>query len=110
MEVLQEFDKVIEHEEMVWFQKFRDNWVALGDRNTKYFHTLTIIRRRRNKKNDENVWISNPSELEQLAVNYYKRLYPLDDVDKEVDKLPHEGILRLTREEVMELAKPFTAI
>lgn len=61
-------------------------------------------------KNDENVWISNPSELEQLAVNYYKRLYSLDDLDIEVDKLPHEGILRLTREEVTVLAKPFTTL
>lgn len=47
--LLKELDVVLEKEEIVWFQKSREKWVAHGDRNTKFFHTSTIIRRRRNR-------------------------------------------------------------
>ena len=48
---------------MLWFQKSREKWVELGDRNTKYFHTSTIIRRCRNRiealKDNEDRWVVN---------------------------------------------------
>ena len=31
--LLKEFEVVLEQEEMLWFQKSREKWVALGDRN-----------------------------------------------------------------------------
>lgn len=48
-ELLKEFEVVLEQEEMVWFQKSRYKWIVLEDQNTKYFHTSTVIRRRRNR-------------------------------------------------------------
>ncbi|KFK31800.1 hypothetical protein AALP_AA6G160500 [Arabis alpina] len=47
--LLKEFEDVLEQEEVIWFQKSREKNIALGDRNTKYFNTSTIIRRRRNR-------------------------------------------------------------
>uniref|UniRef100_A0A803P4L2 Reverse transcriptase n=1 Tax=Cannabis sativa TaxID=3483 RepID=A0A803P4L2_CANSA len=45
----------------IWKQKSRELWVALGDCNSKFFHTSTMIRRRRNTicalLNDGNRWI-----------------------------------------------------
>lgn len=91
-DLIKAFDVVLEQEEVLWFQKSRENWIALGDRNTKYFHTSTIIRRRQNRvemlRNEEGSWISSTHELEKLAVNYYKRVYSLDDVTLEVMDLP----------------------
>jgi len=51
----------------------------MGDRNTSYFHTSTVIRRRRNRikmlKNDEDQWVSDTRDLEKLVLDYYSRLY-----------------------------------
>lgn len=91
-QLMKEYEVILEQEEIILFQKSREKWIALGDRNTSYFHTSTIIRRRRNRvemlKNDEGGWISEPKELENLAVSYYKRLYSMEDVEAVVDKLP----------------------
>nr|KYP61054.1 Retrovirus-related Pol polyprotein LINE-1 [Cajanus cajan] len=51
----------------------------MGDRNTKYFHGTTIIRRRRNRieklLNDNNEWINQPEEMESLVTSFYKDLF-----------------------------------
>lgn len=97
---------------MIWFQKSREKWVALGDRNTQYFHTSTIIRRRRNKiemlKDDEGLWVLEHQRLEKLAVEYYTQLYSLDDVDLVVPSLPHAGFTTLTQDEKNDLNKAFS--
>ncbi|CAA7012923.1 unnamed protein product [Microthlaspi erraticum] len=109
--LLKEFDAILEQEETIWFQKSREKHIALGDRNTSFFHTSTVIRRRRNRiemlKNDEGNWVTEGPELESLAIEYYKRLYSLDDVELVVNKLPLEGFPRLSGEERMSLDKPF---
>jgi len=86
--------------------------VVNGDKNTKYFHTSTIIRRRKNRiemlKDDDGNWISNAEELESLAIQYYKRLYSLDDVDQVVEKLPRDGFTRLLHGDHSGLNKQFS--
>ena len=47
--LLKEFDIVLKQEEILWHQKSRAIWIVSDVRNTKYFHTSTIIRRRRNR-------------------------------------------------------------
>jgi hypothetical protein len=37
-----EYNDVLKQEEILWYQKSRENWVKLGDRNTEFFpHTDT---------------------------------------------------------------------
>lgn len=87
--------------------------MAHGDRNTKFFHMSTIIRRRRNRvdmlKNDANQWISDAQELEKLAVNYFKTLYSLENVDMDIHGLPMRGFVRLTSQELTVLNRTFSA-
>lgn len=113
-DLIKEFDVILEQEEVLWFQKSREKWIALGDRNTQYFHTSTIIRRRHNRiemlKNDENVWVSDSRQLEQLAVDYYTRLYSMEDVDHVAPKLPQVGFMKLSRAEISELCKPVSVM
>ncbi|XP_022562550.1 uncharacterized protein LOC111208096 [Brassica napus] len=112
-ELLKEFERVLEHEELIWFQKSREKWVAHGERNTKFFHMSTIIRRRRNRvealKKDDNHWVTDANELEELAVNYFKRLYSLEDVETEPIRLSGRGFVRLTSQDYEILNKTFSA-
>nr|KYP65965.1 Putative ribonuclease H protein At1g65750 family [Cajanus cajan] len=48
-ELWQELETVLQREELIWFQKSRCKWLLMGDRNTRFFHGSTIIRRRKNR-------------------------------------------------------------
>ncbi|XP_072066642.1 uncharacterized protein [Arachis hypogaea] len=74
-----ELEQILDREQMLWLQKSRENWIVERDRNTKYFHIKTIIRRRRNKilklrqKNGD--WIEEQGYLRDHICNYYKSLF-----------------------------------
>lgn len=69
------YEDILAKEKILWFQKSRAKWIELGDRNTKYFHGVATIRRRRNHistlQNDQGVWVNEPHCLEILATNYF---------------------------------------
>ncbi|KAF7823597.1 reverse transcriptase [Senna tora] len=44
-----EYEDTLNQEELFWKQKSRCQWIIEGDRNTRFYHTSTMIRRRRNK-------------------------------------------------------------
>ncbi|CAA7029675.1 unnamed protein product [Microthlaspi erraticum] len=70
-DLIKALDVVLEQEEMIWFQKSREKWIPLGDRNTRFFHTSTVIRRQRNRiemlKRSDGSWITDSAEMELLA-------------------------------------------
>ncbi|KAA3484931.1 Retrovirus-related Pol polyprotein LINE-1 [Gossypium australe] len=49
LEVREELENVLYHEEMLWKQKSRSDWLSLGDRNTKYFHSWMVERKKFNR-------------------------------------------------------------
>ncbi|XP_061342609.1 uncharacterized protein LOC133288807 [Gastrolobium bilobum] len=73
-----ELDKTLDLEEQLWYQKDRVSWIRDGDRNTKFYHTTSVARKRRNKilplKNSMGVWIRNDNALKSLVTNYYHQL------------------------------------
>lgn len=48
-ELIAYYNKILEQEEILWFQKSRSKWIVQGERNTRYFHLSTIIKRRKAK-------------------------------------------------------------
>lgn len=72
-------NEVLEEEQMLWLQKSRTDFLLDGDRNTRFFHLSTIIRRKVNHvlalKNDDGEWEERPAALESLALEYFANLY-----------------------------------
>jgi ribonuclease HI len=74
-----EYDLILRQEEIHWYQKAREDWIKLGDRNTKFFHTKTIIRRKRNKIHGlhlpNGIWCTDDDMLREAAQDYFKKLF-----------------------------------
>ena len=62
-----DLDNLLIKEESLWRSKSRETWLTCKDRNIKYFHTSTLIRKRSNAINllklDSSVWVSSRDEL-----------------------------------------------
>lgn len=43
-----EYEEVLRQEEILWYQKSRAKWLMFGDKNSRFFHGVTAIRRKRN--------------------------------------------------------------
>ncbi|KAJ8751119.1 hypothetical protein K2173_016300 [Erythroxylum novogranatense] len=73
-----ELEEILDNEEILWRQKSRCEWLADGDRNTKYYHSRTMARRRRNKINgvklQDNSWCYDDAMLKQEAIDFFNNL------------------------------------
>ncbi|CAL8993823.1 unnamed protein product [Prunus brigantina] len=90
--LIEEYNCGLEQEAMLWKQKSRLQWLQEGDRNTKFFHLTTIIRRRRNKierlKNNEGVWVEEAQDIKGLAMAYFEQLFSQEIVEHRDLTLP----------------------
>ncbi|XP_061349456.1 uncharacterized protein LOC133294726 [Gastrolobium bilobum] len=90
LEILQknlwkELQAILIKEELTWFQRSRSQWLKYGDRNTRFFHSSTVARRRHNRiltlKDENGTWIADPDSLVNMAVSYYKELFTAETPD-----------------------------
>lgn len=110
--LLLEYNETLIQEEILWFQKSRSRWLVYGDRNTRYFHTSTIVKRRRNKITslctEEGNWISDDEALKSLAVNFYSNLYT-EEVEDRPDITTNSMFPILTQNENRKLCRDITS-
>lgn len=59
--------------------KSRINWLSLGDKNNSFFHTSTLIRRRKNKvcslELEDGTTTFNPEVIRDNIYDYFKNSY-----------------------------------
>ena len=105
----EEYEHILLQEELMWFQKSRENWVRFGDRNTRFFHTQTVIRRKRNKihgmfvRND--TWCTDPEVLKVEAQHFYTNLFSLD-AQVHRNHIMENATPKIAEAERMELVRP----
>ncbi|XP_061374232.1 uncharacterized protein LOC133316492 [Gastrolobium bilobum] len=85
-ELRSELDKTLELEEKLLYHKSRAIWIREGDRNTKFYHTTAVARRRKSKilalKNAAGIWIRSELNLKNMVVNYYKQLFVEEEANR----------------------------
>lgn len=59
--------------------KSRSKWLHSGDRNTKFFHGVTAVRRKKNTydilQEEEGNWVGEPTRIETMVTKYYRDLF-----------------------------------
>jgi len=97
----------------LWFQKARVDQIRDGDRNTKYFHTITVIRRRFNRvnalKNEDGTWSTNPGHVQQLVVGHFQKLFTEEAQQSMETMLPGNAFPLLDRSLMQILEGTFSS-
>lgn len=95
----------------MWFQKSRENWVRLGDRNTKFFHTQMVVRRKRNKIHGlfvgDNIWCTDLDALKEEAQQFFTNHFSVD-VQVSRNYILENQTPSIDMEDRLELVQPVT--
>nr|XP_029146878.1 uncharacterized protein LOC114924898 [Arachis hypogaea] len=108
-ELREDYNRLLLQEELFWCQKSREQWVKYGDRNTKFFHLQTLVRRNHNRVHGlyvrDGSWSTDPDILQKEALSFYKNLFgTMEEV--EVDCLGDVPMPTLSTEACARLIDP----
>ena len=74
-----ELNKLCEHDEKMWQQRSRVQWLQSGDRNTKFFHGVLTQRKRRNfikgLRDENGTWQENEEVVSGMLIEFYTNLF-----------------------------------
>ena len=109
VQLRRELNVLLDKESKMWKQRARTQWVAKGDKNTRYFHGVATRRKRKffikGIKNGEGVWQSDEEVVSATFVEFYTRLFTQShshDLDQVL-----EGVKRVVTTDMnAELVRP----
>lgn len=76
-----DLEEVLSHEELLWFQKSRAEWLRYRDRNTSSFYNRALIRRKRNRIEGfliSDDWCFEEEVLRRYVNDFFSKLYTID--------------------------------
>lgn len=80
--LIEDYNYLLKDEEDFWKLKSRIQWIEDGDANTRFFHTSTIKRRRRNKiialADSAGNWFFEKNEVHNIIYNHFQSIYRTD--------------------------------
>ncbi|KAK2975193.1 hypothetical protein RJ640_022085 [Escallonia rubra] len=104
-----EFHQITKMEEISWRQKSMETWLKLGDENSRYFHMMASMKRRRNFISAiyvDNSRVDDLDTIKSKAVQFYQNLL--------TERFEHRPLLdgirfnSLSPEKAANLESPFT--
>ncbi|KAH1065076.1 hypothetical protein J1N35_030063 [Gossypium stocksii] len=108
IEIYDELETILNHEELLWRQKARCDWLQYGDRNTQYFYSRTMQRRKRNRimalRISTGEWCSDQSILSDEAARFFEDLY--GETSNPISTPPLNIFPRLSLQDIDFLNKP----
>jgi hypothetical protein len=95
LQMTQEREARCQQEETLWRQKYRIRWLKEGERNTKFFHRTTMVRRAHNKilkiKDQDGIECESHQEIESVMVRHFH------GIAQELHQNRSEAIQRITQ-------------
>lgn len=83
-----------------------------GDRNTRYFHILTVIRRRRNQietlLDNDSTWASDSSHVQELISHYWENLFQEEAVSCRNNIMPWNYFPSINVDDMEKITRPFS--
>lgn len=109
METQTDLWKWMKRRESYWAQHSRARWIKECDRNTKYFHTLASIRRRKNQIERiviDGECIKKPAEIKKEAAAFFQNIFHEEYVVRPTFNNP--GFKKLSAVDSSYLTAPFS--
>ncbi|KAK8683733.1 hypothetical protein V6N13_039784 [Hibiscus sabdariffa] len=82
-----ELEQILDHEELIWKQKYLFDWISLGDQNTSYFHKKVTLNKRANHTTSLKIGIGalcdDDDILHEEAFEFFQQLFELDNFPPE---------------------------
>ncbi|XP_024164202.1 uncharacterized protein LOC112171222 [Rosa chinensis] len=105
--------QLLTQQEKYWRQRSRAIWLKDGDRNLAYFHRRASNRRSRNLirglVNEQNVWQSDPHEIQRLLMSYFQQVFSTKGYDNEaLSAVIQATPVKVTKEMNEDLMRPYT--
>ncbi|XP_019200030.1 PREDICTED: uncharacterized protein LOC109193611 [Ipomoea nil] len=77
-----ELEEILHQEELLWFQRSREEWIVSGDRNTHFYHVATSVKNSSLKvkrlRDDSGIWITDETALRDHIRRYFGDLFTTD--------------------------------
>lgn len=105
-----DLEENLKQEELIWYQQSREEWIRLGDKNTKYYHIATRVRKAQNKRyclrdKNENV-IKENDKIKSMVLEYFNNMF-LKDMNCSMDNNMPNCFLKLNKDTWAKFNSPF---
>lgn len=93
-------EEELDREELMWNQQAKTQWLAEGDRNTRFFHSKASARAKINEicslRDDFGNWVSDSEELGQIVKDYFGSIFKstnpaVEDIEDVIETIEIES-------------------
>lgn len=97
-----ELEITLHQEELYWFQRSKEEWICSGDKNTKFYHAATNVKKLRSRitqlKTDSGEWVQDTRMLKDMIRDHFIRIFTHEGA-QDVDVRIRNGFPLIDRKE-----------